>query len=189
MAQVEVNGRPWTRLWVVNAILWGWICTGSAIKTNCKTRNQSFVCWLNNNEVIIATYLLRMSLTTNPGAKVDSGLKWICSTWFILFSVWFITWLFSWFQCNKYSFVNCSTWQERRNSHFKNCCSRKHWYPSHGRFLGFGLSPLGILVSFHSLPPPPSPPTQNWNSSKGSTNVEKYFIKVLSRAEISRRFN
>jgi len=40
---------------------------------------------------MITKYLVKMSLTTNPGAKVDSGLKLMCNTWFTILPVWLIT--------------------------------------------------------------------------------------------------
>ena len=46
---------------------------------------------LSSNEEMITTYLVRINLTTNPGAKVVSGLKWMCITWFVITSVWLAT--------------------------------------------------------------------------------------------------
>lgn len=108
---------------------------------------------------MITKYLVKMSLTTNPGAKVDSGLKLMCNTWFTILPVWLITWLFSWFQCNKYFSVTCSTCQERRNSHFKCFCSRNYSSPSAGSFLVSAPQSWVFYLVFHS---PATHPTDNW---------------------------
>lgn len=116
---------------------------------------------------MITKYLVKMSLTTNPGAKVDSGLKLMCNTWFTILPVWLITWLFSWFQCNKYFSVTWSTCQKRRNSHFKSFCSRNYSSTSAGGFL---VSVPHSWVLYRQLRIETVPKA-----------VQKSFIKVLSR--------
>lgn len=129
---------------------------------------------------MITKYLVKMSLTTNPGAKVDSGLKLMCNTWFTILPVWLITWLFSWFQCNKYFSVTWSTCQERRNSHFKSFCSRNYLSTSAGGF----LVPVPhswvfyFLFSFSLLRHPPHRQLRIETVPKA---VQKSFTKVLPR--------